>query len=91
MAIAMRQQRQMSLFDFVYPPSFKNPLKKSKTIPYSDSLYVPEFDIKVKKIGTTLIWIDKEGEYKVGFSSDVEAWKSYRYWCRSARHGGELI
>lgn len=47
--------------------------------------------IEIKIDGLVLSWIDSEGIYKLTCNSIADAWKNFKYWCKSAQKGGALI
>jgi len=52
---------------------------------------VPQYSIRIKRVGNTVYWWDLEGQYSAKFETVVEARKGFVYWCKSALAGGELI
>lgn len=51
----------------------------------------PKYGIKIRCIDKTVYWYDSIGEYSADFDTLVEAREGFKYWCRSALKGGEII
>jgi hypothetical protein len=69
--------------DFNEPLQNLQPQKTPQKIPDKAQYFDHKNNVMVKKEGLVLSWEDNEGLYKATFPTELQAWESYLYWCKT--------